>query len=606
MSMDTSRSNNEGLKLREEKHFNDFYPDLKEDVSLPIIITNESITDDLIEPTPVRKQHVKQLIYDGHITVEPLQSAGKTAEFHKCSIPINRLDSMKGRNSSDIPILLQPSYHHKKIKDPNEQFSGEKSPYITKYQQCKRPFLEEQLKTLASLRRISSNLKNIRPEYDMDEQDELYRQFLNETYLLKSQLKISHELFELIISVLETEWFHLESHIPRLSYTDPNSTITTRLQYELYGSDDGTCVSTDQPCAICYGTESDDTNAIVFCEGCDIAVHQECYGIVFIPVGPWLCRRCHLATNYKINCLVCPSDTGAFKQTDTGVWIHSICALWIPELYFANLHYMEPIEGVANISKSRWKLVCYICKRKMGACIQCTHRNCFVAYHVTCARRAGLYLKWDKDLTVGAVASNQVHLGNKLHSFCDKHSPIDHNNPAQGILKARRFFNNKKNSYSDESAQNSITHHPTPINERNWTTTIGTPIAPQKFANIIDKILRLFNIQESTILSNNFCKYWSMKREFKKGMPLINKPVITQLNSLTSKEIDERTKFIKILLNDLQRVKVLGGLVSKRTDASIQIENSKHEIKSILQDPEKAFMKITIIDPITETEFYKS
>ena len=65
---------------------------------------------------------------------------------------------------------------------------------------------------------------------------------------------------------------------------------------------------------------------------------------------------------------------------------------------------MEPITGVERISKQRWKLVCElfhsyyrflrtnvkkcsVCDIREGACIQCSKNSCFLAYHVTCARK---------------------------------------------------------------------------------------------------------------------------------------------------------------------------------------------------------------------------
>ena len=38
-------------------------------------------------------------------------------------------------------------------------------------------------------------------------------------------------------------------------------------------------------CAICSDGSSVDPNVIVFCERCDMAVHQLCYGIEQIPAG---------------------------------------------------------------------------------------------------------------------------------------------------------------------------------------------------------------------------------------------------------------------------------------------------------------------------------
>ena len=38
-------------------------------------------------------------------------------------------------------------------------------------------------------------------------------------------------------------------------------------------------------CAVCAEGHSVDANVIVFCERCDLAVHQLCYGIEHIPAG---------------------------------------------------------------------------------------------------------------------------------------------------------------------------------------------------------------------------------------------------------------------------------------------------------------------------------
>jgi len=48
-------------------------------------------------------------------------------------------------------------------------------------------------------------------------------------------------------------------------------------------------------CAVCSGGLSVAPNLIVFCERCDIAVHQRCYGVDDIPAG--LLPLCPLCPN---------------------------------------------------------------------------------------------------------------------------------------------------------------------------------------------------------------------------------------------------------------------------------------------------------------------
>ncbi|KFY15204.1 hypothetical protein V492_02166 [Pseudogymnoascus sp. VKM F-4246] len=45
-------------------------------------------------------------------------------------------------------------------------------------------------------------------------------------------------------------------------------------------------------CAICESGDSEAPNEIMFCDHCDLAVHQECYNITTIPEGEWLCSDC--------------------------------------------------------------------------------------------------------------------------------------------------------------------------------------------------------------------------------------------------------------------------------------------------------------------------
>ncbi|KAB5532744.1 origin recognition complex subunit 4 C-terminus-domain-containing protein [Coniochaeta sp. 2T2.1] len=48
----------------------------------------------------------------------------------------------------------------------------------------------------------------------------------------------------------------------------------------------------EEVCSICRKPDSKKGNEILFCDGCDMAVHQKCYNVPTIPEGDWLCRTC--------------------------------------------------------------------------------------------------------------------------------------------------------------------------------------------------------------------------------------------------------------------------------------------------------------------------
>eukprot|EP00095_Tigriopus_kingsejongensis_P008497 snap_masked-scaffold18_size714446-processed-gene-6.21 protein:Tk08497 transcript:snap_masked-scaffold18_size714446-processed-gene-6.21-mRNA-1 annotation:"mixed-lineage leukemia" len=151
-------------------------------------------------------------------------------------------------------------------------------------------------------------------------------------------------------------------------------------------------------CCVCSDERGWDENPLVYCDGtgCNVAVHQACYGIVAVPTGPWFCRKCESQErSARVRCELCPSREGALKRTDTNSWAHVVCALYIPEVRFGNVSTMEPIV-LGLIPQERFLKVCYLCEKQgreskaaTGACMQCNRPGCKQSFHVTCAQSAG-------------------------------------------------------------------------------------------------------------------------------------------------------------------------------------------------------------------------
>ncbi|XP_076002794.1 protein Jade-1 isoform X1 [Genypterus blacodes] len=170
----------------------------------------------------------------------------------------------------------------------------------------------------------------------------------------------------------------------------------------------------DVVCDVCQSPDGEDNNEMVFCDKCNICVHQACYGIQKVPKGSWLCRICALGILPK--CQLCPKKGGAMKPTRSGTkWVHVSCALWIPEVSIGNPEKMEPITNVSHIPSNRWALICCLCKEKTGACIQCSAKNCRTAFHVTCGLTASLEMN--------TILTDEDEV--KFKSYCPKHTGME-------------------------------------------------------------------------------------------------------------------------------------------------------------------------------------
>lgn len=203
------------------------------------------------------------------------------------------------------------------------------------------------------------NLNDV--EYDMDALD---ARFLE---TMKSP-EIEGSVFELIIDRLEKEWLGF-------------------LKKGLVGRAQGPR-ETEQFCDVCTRDKSEDRNSLIFCEGCGLCVHQDCYGVPYVSNSFWVCRKCLCVGRDVPHCEFCAQVGGAYKQRQDLKWGHVVCVLYIENLCFLNDVFLEPIECLP-FEKLAEK--CAVCSEEHGMLIKCSLLECTKKYHVTCGMAQGYY-----------------------------------------------------------------------------------------------------------------------------------------------------------------------------------------------------------------------
>ena len=413
-------------------------------------------------------------------------------------------------------------------------------------------------------------------EYDLDEEDIEWLRVVNSERVKEDLKEIKQQDFILIMNRLEKEsYFQIDT---------PSTTTTTANKSLL--NDSTSNDEDDAICCICLDGECFNSNVILFCDMCNLAVHQECYGVPYIPEGQWLCRKCIQSPSNAVDCVLCPNQYGAFKQTDDNKWAHMICAIWIPEVHFANTVFLEPIIGIENIVLARLKLMCYICrKRKHGACIQCSKANCCTAFHVTCAQQAGLYMSiQDTGEEVIKLAYCDVHTRSSANA--SKNEELVKREQIKRIKKAKRVLSERQPAL----------------------------LMPKLSESTKTVILQEMNYIEKKQAFLQLCiNYWLLKRKLRSGVPLIRrlqtsaslrKIPDSSLNSNKSKanyleELKETLFYWKKLRQDLERARLLMELIRKRE--RVKRESIRlHEMVSNYQLKPFQIFLLHILDKLKE------
>nr|XP_058938025.1 bromodomain-containing protein 1 isoform X3 [Kogia breviceps] len=391
-------------------------------------------------------------------------------------------------------------------------------------------------------------------EYDMDEEDYAWLEIVNEKRRGDCVAAVSQSAFEFLM-----DRFEKASHCEKQKQGEQQCLIDE-----------------DAVCCVCMDGECQNSNAILFCDLCNLAVHQECYGVPYIPEGQWLCRHCLQCRARPADCVLCPNKGGAFKKTDDDRWGHVVCALWIPEVGFANTVFIEPIDGVRNIPPARWKLTCYLCKQKgVGACIQCHKANCYTAFHVTCAQRAGLYMKMEpvKELAGGAATFSV-----RKTAYCDVHTPPGCTRRPLNIygdVEVKNGVCRKESSAKTVRSTSKVRKKAKKAKKTLREPCAALPpvcapyIPPQRLNRIANQVA----IQRKKQFVERAHSYWLLKRLSRNGAPLLRRlqSSLQSHRNTQQRENDEeiqaakeKLKYWQRLRHDLERARLLIELLRKR------------------------------------------
>lgn len=312
--------------------------------------------------------------------------------------------------------------------------------------------------------------------------------------------------------------------------------------------------------------------------------------------------------------------------------------MWIPEVTLGNHTFMEPVMDVEKVPKGRWKLTCYICNQQMGACIQCGNKACYQAFHVTCARRARLFLRMKNSSGALDVLDGSTN----LKALCDKHCPSEYakeNDVVRATKRAKKFYRKTMGDRIWASSQasamalaathrNALTEHPPDESQMTgaklsavlgdkkgqpgkaiWKLPSGAPVIPQAVFEIVEASLQRFTFLKRKEFISDACRYWTLKREMRRGAALL-KRLQLQMESFSSMELTRRNfaamgpagkarlsrriEFAQMLLKDLDQLKTMSQEIVERERNKLEAAEMEQDFVDTVYFPVHKFLPAVV------------
>lgn len=311
----------------------------------------------------------------------------------------------------DRQVLDYEREAKKKIKTElgkNENISFEQLYDIDKEILTKNEMLEKVVyknrESVHKLReRISSEKNELRVYYSSEESSEIYSTFRSVAkwgYIKRRLMKGVEDksLQELIKSRGQSHKYGKTISRDKEEFTEYLSEFYENLR------------TSESECCVCFYSDFEDLTPIVFCDSCNVSIHQECYGIKEIPEGDYFCDLClfnkrvgkgsnqTVSTHYNPQkCVLCGCAKGAMKKLSKNgdYWAHVTCIFLSSSLQFKNYDTMEDVVGFSSkmVREEKYKK-CFYCKLSTGdlfSCSYCANGNFF--FHFFCAYLNGLKIE---------------------------------------------------------------------------------------------------------------------------------------------------------------------------------------------------------------------